>query len=232
MLPGGHHLPVLHLLHDRADLAGGRHPCAREEGDSYLAGREGRDLLPGAGVLLKSHGVPANTAWNSSVGLEEGRARLLSRLGKAKGPLPKFLVRFGPSGLPPGAALAALPQGSFRPNHSCDKGMRGISLPDSFFLWLLVVRCSRTLSWLLTLPLSQAGSCCKSKPQSCVRGVQGTVRSYHPCRSARTSQRSTGKRCCKKGENKREVRDKWFSDRFVGSVLRQRSKAEVSWGLR
>lgn len=97
-------------------------------------------------------GVPASTAWNSSVGLEEGRARLLSRLEKAKGPLPKFLVRFGPAGLPPGAALAARSQGSFRPNHSCDKGMRGISLPDSLFLWLLVVRCSHAVSWLLTLP--------------------------------------------------------------------------------
>lgn len=152
--------------------------------------------------------MPASTAWNSSVGLEEGRARLLSRLGKAKSPPPKFLVRFGPAGLPPGAALAARSQGSFRPNHSCDKGMRGISLPDSFFLWLLVVRCSHAVSWLLTLPqparhaggllLSQAGSCSRSKPRSCVHGVRGKVRSYRPCRSARTSQRSTGKRCCKR----------------------------------
>lgn len=45
LLPGGDHLPVLHLLHNGADLTGRCHDCKRKAEDNYSGGREEGNFL-------------------------------------------------------------------------------------------------------------------------------------------------------------------------------------------
>lgn len=45
LLPGGDHLPVLHLLDDGADLTGRCHDCKRKAEDNYSGGRKEGDFL-------------------------------------------------------------------------------------------------------------------------------------------------------------------------------------------
>lgn len=45
LLPGGHHLPILHLLDDCADLTGSCDGCKRKAEDSYSGGRKEGNVL-------------------------------------------------------------------------------------------------------------------------------------------------------------------------------------------
>lgn len=71
----------------------------------------------------------------------------MRRLQKAKGTLPKCVVVLAFSGLRKARTVAAQSQvhlGEITP-------VQGISLPDSFFPWLAVVRCTRALLTAVTL---------------------------------------------------------------------------------
>lgn len=74
----------------------------------------------------------------------------MGRFKKAKGTLLKCVVSLDFSGLCKARTLAAQSQGPFRANHSCGKRAQDISLPDSFSLWLAVVRCTQALFTAVT----------------------------------------------------------------------------------
>lgn len=60
LLPGGNHLPILHLLHDGADLAGGCHDCRRKAEGRYSGGRKERNVLTHYQML---HGLFTPSPW-------------------------------------------------------------------------------------------------------------------------------------------------------------------------
>lgn len=59
LLPRGNHLPILHLLHDRAHLAGGCHHC-QGKGDNYSL-QEGEKFLKTLSGIAHSSRASGNS---------------------------------------------------------------------------------------------------------------------------------------------------------------------------